>query len=129
MSQVLEARDELADGRAAYRASVKELASKLQSSALEPTLSSEIDELWHDTVRPTLNDLRKSVSTTRIAWETGKRIITEGSGLPSILVAVVGLGELAAALPSPTAAPALVGRVAAAWSAGSLPGPVSCSTT
>lgn len=114
MSHVLEAREELADGRAAYRSSVKELADKLQSSALEPTLPSEIDELWHDTVRPTLKDLRQSVSATRIAWETSKRVITEGSGLPSILVAVVGLGELAAALPSPAAATALVGRVAAA---------------
>lgn len=114
MSHVLEAREELAEGRAAYRSAVKELASKLQSSALEPTLPSEIDELWHDTVRPTLKDLRKTVSTTRIAWKTGKRLVTEGSGLPSILVAVVGLGELAEALPSPTTVTALVGRVAAA---------------
>lgn len=114
MSHVLEAREELAEGRAAYRRSVKNLTSKLQSSVLEPTLSSEIDELWHDTVRPTLKDLRKAVSTTRIAWGMGKRIITEGGGLPSILVAVVSLGELAAALPSPAAATAIVGRVAAA---------------
>lgn len=114
MSHVLEAREELAEGRAAYRRSVKELAAKLQSSALEPTLSSEIDELWHDTVRPTLKDLRKTVSTSRIAWATGKRVMTEASGLPSILVAVVGLSELADALPSPTAAATAIGRVAAA---------------
>ena len=114
MTDVLEAREELAEGRAAYRRSIIELAGKLQSSAMEPTLSSEIDELWHDTVRPTLRDLRKTVGASRIAWGTGKRVITEASGLPSILVAVVGLSELANALPSPTAAATAVGRIAAA---------------
>lgn len=114
MAEVLEAREELAEGRAAYRSSIKELAGKLHSSALEPTLSSEIDELWHDLVRPTLRNLRKTVSTSRIAWAAGKRVITEASGIPSILVAVVGLSELANALPSPTAAATAVGRIAAA---------------
>lgn len=114
MQDVLEAREELAEGRAAYRVSVKELAAKLQSSALEPTLPSEIDELWHDTVQPALKDLRKTVSTSRIAWKAGKRLVTDLGGLPSILVAVVGLGELAAALPSASSVAALAGRVAAA---------------
>ncbi|GAB5079569.1 hypothetical protein ARTHROSP310_27120 [Arthrobacter sp. AD-310] len=114
MQDVLEAREELAEGRAAYRVSVKELAAKLQSSALEPTLPSEIDELWHDTVQPALKDLRKTVSTSRIAWKAGKRLVTDLGGLPSILVAVVGLGELAATLPSASSVTALAGRVAAA---------------
>ncbi len=114
MRDVLETREELAEGRVAYRSSVKELAAKLQSSALEPTLPREIDELWHDSVQPALNDLRKTVSTTRIAWKAGKRLVTDLGGLPSILVAVVGLGELAAALPSSSSVAALVGRVAAA---------------
>ncbi|WP_219816312.1 hypothetical protein [Arthrobacter sp. ZGTC412] len=114
MQDVLEAREELAEGRASYRVSVKELAAKLKSSALEPTLPSEIDELWHDTVQPALKDLRKTVSTSRIAWKAGKRLVTDLGGLPSILVAVVGLGELAAALPSASSVTALAGRVAAA---------------
>jgi hypothetical protein len=114
MQEVLEAREELAEGRAAYRVSVKELAAKLQSSALDPTLPSEIDELWHDTVQPALKDLRKTVGTSRIAWKAGKRLVTDLGGLPSILVAVVGLSELAAALPSASSVAALVGRVAAA---------------
>lgn len=114
MQHVLEARDELAEGRAVYRSSVKELSAKLQSSVLEPTLPSEIDELWHDTVQPALKDLRKTVSITRIAWKAGTRLATDLGGLPSMLVAVVGLGELAAALPSASSVTALVGRVAAA---------------
>lgn len=114
MSDVLEAREELAEGRAEYRRSVKELTSKLQSSALDPTLSSEIDELWHDDVRLQLQNLRKTVGTTRLAWGMGKRLVTDGGGLPSILVAVVGLGELAAALPTPAAALSAALRVAAA---------------
>ena len=54
------------------------------------------------------------MGTSRIAWKAGKRLVTDLGGLPSILVAVVGLGELAAALPSASSVTALVGRVAAA---------------
>lgn len=72
MSHILEAREELAEGRAAYRQSVKDLTSELQSSALDETLPSEIDELWHDAVRPKLEDLRKSATATRVGVETAK---------------------------------------------------------
>lgn len=114
MSHVLEARQELADGRARYRVSVKKLAERLQSSALDATLPSEIDDLWHDEVRPTLESLRKTAATTRVGVETGKRLLTEGYGLPTLLVAMANLPDLSAALPTPAAAAALVGRVAAA---------------
>lgn len=114
MSHILEAREELADGRAAYRESVKELASKLQSSALDETLPSEIDELWHDAVRPKLEDLRKSATATRVGVETAKRLFTEGYGLPTLLVAVANFTDLAAALPTPAAAAAAAARIAAA---------------
>lgn len=114
MSHILEAREELGEDRAAYRKAVKELASKLQSSALEETLSSEIDELWHDAVRPKLEDLRKSATATRVGAETAKRLFTEGYGLPTLLVAVANFTDLAAALPTPAAALAAATRVAAA---------------
>lgn len=114
MDHVLEAREELAEGRAKYRASAKHLADKLESSALDATLPSEIEELWLDDVRPRLEDLRRSVSKTRVAYETGKRLITEGFGLPTMAVAVANLPDLAALLPSTAAAAGAVGRVAAA---------------
>lgn len=114
MSHILEAREELTEGRATYRESVKALASKLQSSALDETLSSEIDEMWNDQVRPTLEELRKSATKTRVAVETGKRLSTEGYGVPTLLVAVANFTDIAAALPTPAAALAAVGRVAAA---------------
>ncbi|WP_197533146.1 hypothetical protein [Paenarthrobacter aurescens] len=114
MSDVLEAREELAEGRAKYRTSVKELSGKLQSSALDATLPSEIDQMWHDDVRPRLEDLRKTVSKTRMAKDAGKRILTEGYGIPSILVAVASFSDLAAALPTPAAATAAAVRIAAA---------------
>ncbi|WP_145942229.1 hypothetical protein [Corynebacterium glyciniphilum] len=114
MGHVLEAREELAEGRAKYRASAKKLADQLQSSALETTLPSEIDELWQDEVRPALEELRSTASKTRIASETGKRLLTEGFGLPTIAVAVANIPDLAALLPSATAAVGGVGRVAAA---------------
>src|SRR5699024_7074442 len=73
MAHVLEARSELAVRRHRYRASAKNLADRLQSSALDTTLPSEIDELWNDEVRPCLENLRKTASMTRIAYETSKR--------------------------------------------------------
>ncbi|MCP3424807.1 hypothetical protein NBM05_01860 [Rothia sp. AR01] len=117
MSHVLEARDELADGRARYRASAKSLADKLQSSALDATLPSEIDELWHDEVRPSLDDLRSTASKTRVAVETGKRLVTEGYGVPTIAVAIANIPDLAALLPSAAAAAGAAGRVAVAGAA------------
>lgn len=114
MDHVLEAREELAEGRDKYRASAKHLADKLESSALDATLPSDIKELWLDEVRPSLEDLRRSVSKTRVARETGKRLITEGFGLPTMAVAVANLPDLAALLPSTTAAAGAVVRVAAA---------------
>jgi hypothetical protein len=117
MSQVLEARDELADGRSRYRASVKSLADKLQSSALQATLPSEIDELWHDEVRPSLDSLKRTASKTRVAVETSKRLVTEGFGLPTLLVTIANIPDLAAMLPSASAAVGAAGRVAVAGAA------------
>lgn len=117
MSLVLEAREELSEGRSMYRRSVKEMANELKSSALDETLPSEIEELWYDEVRPKLDDLRKSVSTTRLAFETGKRLLTEGFGVPSILMGVANVAALTASLPTPltvTAAVAGAGRIVAA---------------
>lgn len=112
MSQVIEARKELAEGRARYRASVKRLADRLESSALDATLPSEIDELWYDEVRPSLDDLRRTASKAQVAVETTKRLGTEY--LPNLVVGIVGLAELAAMLPSATVLATAAGRVAAA---------------
>lgn len=114
MSQVLEARKELSEGRARYRVSVKNLADKLQSSALDATLPSEIEELWQDEVRPSIEDLRTTTMKTRIAVETGKRLLTEGYGLPTLLVTIANIPDLAAMLPSAAAIGAAASRVVAA---------------
>lgn len=114
MSQVIEAREELSEGRARYRTAVKSLADKLQSSALDATLPSEVDELWHDEVRPSLEGLRSTASKTRVAVETSKRLLTEGYGLPTLLVTIANVPDLAAMLPSATAVGAAASRVAAA---------------
>lgn len=117
MSHVLEARDELAESRARYRASAKCLAEKLQSSALDPTLPSDIDELWHDEVGPSLDELRVTASKTRVAVETGKRLVTEAYGVPTIAVAVANIPDLASMLPSAAAAAGATARVAVAGAA------------
>lgn len=114
MSSVLEAREELADSRAKYRASVKALTAELQSSTLDETLPSDIEELWRDGVRPTLVDLRKTVKASRIAKETGLRLATEGYGIPTIAVTITSLSSIADLLPTATAAMAASLRIAAA---------------
>ena len=48
MAHVLEARDELADGRADYRRCVRALSEKLVSSALDESLDTDIAEYWND---------------------------------------------------------------------------------
>jgi len=114
MSSVLEAREELADGRAKYRASVKALSVELQSSALDETLPSDIEELWRDEIRPTLVDIRKTVKGSRIAKETGLRLATEGYGIPTIAVTLTSLSSVADLLPTSAAAMAASLRIAAA---------------
>lgn len=114
MAEVLEVRADLAEGRAQYRAAVMNLAKNLQSAALDETLPSEIDELWYDEVRPQLEGMRKTVTASRLAKETGKRLLTEGFGIPSLLVTIAGLADLAGALPTPVALAGGLGRVAAA---------------
>lgn len=114
MSHVLEAREELAEDRAAYRSSVKELAGKLKSSATDATLPSEIDELWQDAVRPKLENLRNNATKTRVGVETAKRLFTEGYGMPTLLVAVANFADLAAVLPDSATAAAGITRVAVA---------------
>lgn len=101
MKSVLEAHDELSDGRADYRRAVKRLADELKSSALDDTLPSEINELWMDEVRPTLVDLRKSVSVTRIAQETGYKLSKDGIDGPKVTIGVAGLGWLADLISAP----------------------------
>ncbi|WP_349826758.1 hypothetical protein [Brevibacterium litoralis] len=114
MSLVLEAREELADGRRTYRKAARNLTAKIQSSALDPTLSSDIAELWFDEVDPALRELRKSTSTTHLAWETGKRLLTEGFGIPTLLVGVLNFPEVADHLPSEAGIAAGAVRVASA---------------
>jgi hypothetical protein len=120
MAAVLEAREELAEDRAKYRVAVKDLADKLQSAALDDSLPSEIDELWHDAVRPQIKGLRKTVTASRIAQETGRRLITEGFGIPSLFVTVASLAGLAEELPTSVAVTGSAGRVAAAGAAEAL---------
>lgn len=114
MHSVLKAREELADGRARYRASVKKLATELQSSSIDETLPSDIEDLWRDEVRPALVDLRKTMKRTQISKETGYRLVTEGHGIPTIAVTLTSLSSVADLLPTAAAATAASLRIAAA---------------
>lgn len=97
MSMVLEARDELTEGRSAYRRAVKDLTGKLISSAFDETLPSEIDELWNDTVRPELRAMKRTISASQIARATGGRLINEkltaGSSIAVTIASLSGMVE------------------------------------
>jgi hypothetical protein len=112
--EILEVREELIEYRTKFRVSVRKLASELKSSALEDSLSSEIDELWHDIVRPEIEELRKAVSLSRLVRDTGRTLLTEGFGMPTIAVALANLPDIAAMLPTATGLIAGAGRVASA---------------
>lgn len=109
MALVLEARDELEEGRAKYRSATKTLAATLESHALEETLPHEIDEVWNDEVRPALESLDKSVSATQLARETAKAVVA-GKVSPSAVV--VGVGSLATGVLPAVSTPALEAGVA-----------------
>lgn len=104
MEGILEARDELAEGRIGYRRALKELADGLKSAPFDDSLPSELDELWHDTVEPALIELRKRATVTRVAHEAGKDLVSSSSGLVGALaVTLTSLGSLADLLPSAAA--------------------------
>ncbi|MCZ4327504.1 hypothetical protein [Brachybacterium paraconglomeratum] len=105
MEDILEARDELADGRVGYRNAVKELADKLISAPFDESLPDEIDELWHDSVEPALVGLRKRATATRIAYEAGKSLISSSAGqVGALAVTVTSIGSLTDLFPSAAAA-------------------------
>jgi hypothetical protein len=63
---------------------------------------SEIDELWHDAVRPKLEDMRRSATATNCEWRQ-LGACSRKVRLPTLLVALADFTDLATALPTPTA--------------------------
>src|SRR5699024_10559863 len=76
--------------------------------------------LWQDEVRPSLDGLRNTVSRTRVAEETGKRLFTEGYGVPTLIVAIANLPDIASLLPTAATMGAAAARVAAAGAGGAI---------
>lgn len=103
MAHVLEARDELAEGRAQYRDRVSDLSAKLASSALDDSLDTDIAEYWNDAMVPALDNLRTRVQGTRLMRGAARRVfkgwaaaVKGGSGLTVGIVAPHDLRMLAA---------------------------------
>ncbi|WP_263310269.1 hypothetical protein [Brachybacterium atlanticum] len=104
MEDILEARDELADGRIGYRRALKQLADGLHSAPFEESLPAELDELWYDTVEPALVELRKRATVTRVAYAAGKDLVNSSAGLIGALaVTLTTIGSLTALFPSTAA--------------------------
>lgn len=114
MEHILEARDELSDGRIGYRRALKKLADELKSTPFEETMPAELDELWHDTVEPALVDLRKRATVTRVAYEAGKDLVSSNAGaVGALAVTLTSIGSLADLFPS--AAAITAGSVSVAY--------------
>ncbi|MBC9958338.1 hypothetical protein [Yimella sp. cx-51] len=102
MAHVLEARDELADGRADYRRCVRELSEKLVSSALDESLDTDIAEYWNDALLPAMNNLRTGLQGTRLVRGTARRLFGDWaaalrSGGPAITVGLLAPHDLRSA--------------------------------
>ena len=69
--------------------------------------------MWHDEVRPALNDLKKSLSATRVAYDTGKTLATTHLNPASISVTLSAVGNFVGKLPDTAALGAAAGGVAA----------------
>lgn len=100
MESVLEARDELADARGTYRATVGRFSARLTSDALDASLPHEIDEMWMDEVRPAVDTLRSTAVATRAANETGKALLSEHATPAKITLAISALGDLTNHIPT-----------------------------
>lgn len=113
MTSVLEARSDLTDERTKYRNVVAAFSQRLASAPLDESLPHEVDTMWHDEVRPALNDLKKSLSATRVAYDTGKTLATTHLNPASISVTLSAVGNFVGKLPDTAALGAAAGGVAA----------------
>lgn len=91
METVLEARTELGEPLLRYRKGVADLSAKLTSGPLERALAAEVTDLWHDEVQPTLADLERDLSHTRLARSAVSNLVTDAK---AVLAGVAGVGGL-----------------------------------
>lgn len=103
ITTILEARAELAEPLSAYRKGVTQISEKLHSGPFDPPIESEVDDIWRDAVRPTVDTLRADLSKTRLAREAAvnlgldvKTLLT-GAGLFFGVQSLTDVEELAAA--------------------------------
>lgn len=103
ITSILEARAELSEPLSAYRRGVAEISEKLHSGPFDPAIASEVDDLWRDDVRPTVDTLRSDLSKTRLARETAVNLgvdvktVLAGAGLYFGVEHATNLEGLAAA--------------------------------
>lgn len=118
VSSVLEARESLSGPLAAYRGGVRQVTEKVRSGPFDPSMRGEVEDLWRDTVRPAVDNLRSDLSTTRLARETAVNVgmdvktLLGGGGIYFGVQTMTSIGEFAAA--GIAAAPVLSKAVASA---------------
>lgn len=123
IESIFEARDELADLLHGYRRGVANLAGKLESGLAEASLRAEVNDLWHDEVQPSLTNLRKGLSRTRLAADAALQFLTDPKAVaaaiagPAVYFGVNAIDELAGLSTSAIAASAPLAVSAAARAA------------
>lgn len=101
VADILEARIELYDSLTSYRTGMKAVENSLSGTAFDPELPSEIDEMWRDEVEPTIRNLRRDLSKTRIAHAAGLNVLERGKwtaiGISTVAFGIAPALDLGAA--------------------------------
>lgn len=99
MEQIIATRKDLLDPLSRYRRGMAALSAKLTSGPLDSALRVEVDDMWRDEVQPTVADLRRELSTTRLLADaflnvTNLNSVTAGIGGAIITFGVDSLADL-----------------------------------
>lgn len=80
VASILEARSELSEPLARYRAGVTGVGARIRSATFEPGVDAEVTDIWRDEVQPAVRQLERDLSRTRLVRETTRN--TVGNAMP-----------------------------------------------
>lgn len=98
MEQIIATRKDLSDPLSRYRRGMAGLSAKLTSGPLDAALRVEVDDMWRDEIQPTVADLRRQLSTTRVLADSVMNVTnfkSMAAGLSSGAIITFGVDSLA----------------------------------
>lgn len=91
VEKILTARTETQDYLGRYRTTVAQLAEKLHAEPFSSEISSEIDDLWHDSVLPQVLEIQEALAESSL----GSALKNSVRNLPAASPKIVGAGLVA----------------------------------